>query len=143
MPDESADKPKIIIDEDWKSRVEAEKQAAPKQVAAAKPDAGAAAPEKAAGPAASAPIPSASLAFLITTLASQAMMSLGQLPNPTGGKTAIHLPEARHFIDMLTVLEEKTAGNRTPEESAILDGFLHELRLVFVEVQSAQAGKGG
>ena len=82
------------------------------------------------------PPPPATLEFLITTLATQAMMSLGQIGNPVSGKADVRLPEAKHFIDMLTVLEEKTAGNRTADESALLDGFLHELRMAFVLSQS-------
>ena len=42
---------------------------------------------------------------------------------------------------MLTVLEEKTTGNRTPDESALLDGFLHELRMAYVMLQSKIATK--
>jgi len=45
------------------------------------------------------------------------------------------LNEARHLIDTLAILEEKTAGNRTPEESALLDQLLHELRMGYVTLQ--------
>jgi hypothetical protein len=147
MTDERSESPKIIVDEDWKGRVEAEKQAAEQKKAAASP-AGAAtvsdqpvvapAATSPAGPAArpNIPPPPATLEFLVTTLAKQAMMALGQMANPISGKADVHLPEAKHFIDMLTVLEEKTAGNRTPDESALLDGFLHELRLAYVLSQS-------
>ena len=147
MTDESTDSPKIIVNEDWKGRVEAEKHAAEQKKAAASVNQNAAGPEQSAkAPAASSsaepaarpniPPPPATLEFLITTLATQAMMSLGQVPNPISGKADVRLPEAKHFIDMLTVLEEKTAGNRTPDESALLDGFLHELRMTFVMSQS-------
>ena len=147
MTDEPSESPKIIVDEDWKGRVEAEKHAAEQKKAAA-PSAGAAAvpdqPAKpaaassAAGPAArpNLPPPPATLEFLVTTLATQAMMALGQMVNPISGKADLRLPEAKHFIDMLTVLEEKTAGNRTPDESSLLDGFLHELRMAYVLSQS-------
>ena len=80
-------------------------------------------------------MPPATLSFLITTLATQAMVSLGQVPNPFSGKTEMRLPEARHFIDTLVMLEEKTANNRSPEESTLLDGFLHQLRMSYVEAQ--------
>lgn len=63
-------------------------------------------------------------------------MCLGQMANPVTGKAEPRLPEAKHFIDMLAVLEEKTAGNRSAEESALLDGFLHELRMAYVTSQS-------
>jgi hypothetical protein len=63
------------------------------------------------------------------------MVALGQVSNPASGKADMRLPEAKHFIDMLAVLEEKTAGNRTADESALLDGFLHELRMAYVMSQ--------
>jgi hypothetical protein len=147
MTDEPSESPKIVVDEDWKGRVEAEKHAAEQKNAAAspaqitpgadqpaKPPAANSPAEPAARP--SIPPPPATLEFLITTLATQAMMSLGQMVNPISGKADLRLPEAKHFIDMLTVLEEKTAGNRTPDESALLDGFLHELRMAYVLSQS-------
>jgi hypothetical protein len=143
MTDEPSESPKIIIDEDWKGRVEAEKHAAEKRKGTAPPIQSATDPDPPAkspsvgSPAEPAgrqdiPPPPATLEFLVTTLATQAMMALGQMVNPISGKADIRLPEAKHFIDMLTVLEEKTAGNRTPDESALLDGFLHELRMAFV-----------
>jgi hypothetical protein len=143
MTDESSESPKIIVDEDWKGRVEAEKHAAEQKKAAVTPAVSAATPGQSPKTAAASttaepavrpniPPPPATLEFLVTTLATQAMMSLGQVANPISGKADVRLPEAKHFIDMLTVLEEKTAGNRTPGESALLDGFLHELRMAYV-----------
>jgi|GEM_PF-250326 len=78
-------------------------------------------------------LPPASLLFLINTLASQAVMSLGDYPNPLTGKPAKNLPTAKHFIDTLAVLEEKTTGNRTPEESNMLRHWLSQLRLAYVQ----------
>jgi hypothetical protein len=60
-------------------------------------------------------------------------MSMSDQPHPATGKVERDIPQAKHFIDMLAVLQEKTNGNRTPEESAFLDGALYELRMVFVE----------
>jgi hypothetical protein len=147
MTDQPAESPKIIVDEDWKGRVEAEKHAVEqKKAAAAQAQCTTGPDQPAKSPAAGSPAepatrpnippPPATLEFLITTLATQAMMALGQMVNPLSGKADIRLPEAKHFIDMLTVLEEKTAGNRTPDESALLDGFLHELRMAYVLSQS-------
>ncbi|MGC4006006.1 MAG: DUF1844 domain-containing protein [Pirellulales bacterium] len=80
-------------------------------------------------------VPPATLAFLIQTLASQAMLALGVMPNPLTQKTEKNLPLAKHFIDMLDVLEAKTEGNRTPEESALLRSMTHQLRMGYVEMQ--------
>ena len=79
------------------------------------------------------PLPPATLGFLIGTLYLQGAMALGLLPNPVSGKSDVHLDQAKHAIDLLAVLEAKTAGNRTPDESAELDSALHELRLVYVQ----------
>jgi hypothetical protein len=142
MSTENRDQPQIFVDEDWKSQVEAEKKAAAQRQSAGEDPTGAAttAATTAKTEASEAPpLPPATLSFLITTLATQAMVSLGQVPNPFSGKVEIRLPEARHFIDTLTMLEEKTAGNRTPEESALLRGALHQLRLAYVEAETAPA----
>lgn len=77
-------------------------------------------------------LPPATLAFLVTTIGTQAMVALGELPSPLTGKVERQLPQAKHFIDTLTMLEEKTQGNRTPEESAILGNLLHQLRMAYV-----------
>jgi hypothetical protein len=135
MSTENRDKPQLFVDEDWKSRVEAEKLAAAQAGEGRSGETPSLSAAEADVPR-TGPLPPATLSFLVTTLATQAMVSLGQVPNPFSGKTEIRLPEARHFIDTLTMLEEKTAGNRTPEESALLNGFVHQLRLSFIEAQS-------
>lgn len=77
-------------------------------------------------------LPPPTLSFLITTLGTQAMVALGEVPNPLTGKFERLPNQAKHFIDTLAMLEEKTAGNRAPEESALLDSLLHQLRLAYV-----------
>jgi hypothetical protein len=144
MSTESQDKPQLFVDEDWKSRVEAEKQvAAEKQpVDSATAEAFGSSAQAAERPKSEPPppLPPAALSFLVTTLATQAMVSLGEVPNPFSGKVEIRLPEARHFIDTLAMLEEKTAGNRTPEESALLRGALHQLRMAYIEAEKMPTG---
>lgn len=78
-------------------------------------------------------IPPASLNFLIQTLGSQAIVALGIVPGPSGEKHPKDLPMGKHFIDMVALLEEKTEGNRTPEESEMLRTWLTQLRLTYVE----------
>ncbi|MEX2142207.1 MAG: DUF1844 domain-containing protein [Pirellulales bacterium] len=82
-------------------------------------------------------LPPPTLAFLITTLGTQAMVALGEVPNPLTGKLERLPNQAKHFIDTLAMLEEKTVGNRTPEESALLSSLLHQLRMAFVAAQSS------
>jgi len=126
-PKDQAEK-KIIIDEDWKTRVETEKELfkGHKETPTETPRGGGEQEQ---------PLPPASLSVLITSLGMQAMMALGLVVAPEAGPPKPRLNEARHLIDLLGVLEEKTAGNRTPEESALLDQLLHELRMGYVAVQ--------
>ena len=63
------------------------------------------------------------------------MFQLGLLPGPGGEHIPVDLTNARMTIDLLDVLQEKTEGNLTEEESRMLAEVLYELRLSFVEVQ--------
>ena len=101
-----------------------------------------AAPEKPAEAARTAPEPSRSLppadfATLVLSLGSSAVMYLGQEDGPDGKKTTRNLPMAKHAIDLLTVLEEKTKGNLSAEEDQILESLLFDLRLRYVETLKA------
>jgi hypothetical protein len=125
MPDEK----KIIIDEDWKSRVEAEREEAAK---AQKP-VGGTEEAQAAGQTADLPMPPASLELLLTSLATEALMAMGQLVHPSTGKVEVQRNQAKYLIDMVDVLKEKTMGNLTPGEQQLIDSMLHQLRMVFVE----------
>jgi hypothetical protein len=125
MPDEK----KIIIDEDWKSRVEAEREEAAKsQQATAAPGA-----SQAAGEAADVPMPPASLELLLTSLATEALMAMGQLPHPATGQVQVERNQAKYLIDLVDVLRDKTKGNLTPGEQQLIETLLHQLRMVFVE----------
>jgi hypothetical protein len=145
MTDENREK-KIIVDEDWKSQVEAEKEALRHQQA--EPDA----PDEPAPADDEFELPPASFPLLVTSFATQALSALGQVPDPIEGKTVVRLPVARHLIDSLAVLEEKTKGNLTTEEQRMLTDWLHQLRMIYVSVQnsagrsagaSGTAGEGG
>ncbi len=148
MTDKPDQEKKIIVDEDWKTKVQAEKEALQQKEADAdaKPaESGKTAePEVSGGAGESASteqsrqMPPASLTMLATTLATQAMVAMGLIPSPLKEKSECRLDEAKHFIDTLQILEEKTEGNRTAEESEVLEGMLHELRMGFVAVQGQQ-----
>jgi hypothetical protein len=127
---ESGPERRIIIDEDWKQKVEAEREAIRRQQMQKGEEEG----EK---PSAQARFPEATFDYLLNMLATQALLSLGVLPNPLTGRHEVNLAQAKLFIDLLGVLEEKTQGNRTPEETAMLQGMLDELRLAFVQVHDA------
>lgn len=130
---EGSDKnPKIIVDDDWKEQVQAEKEALQRQRETKQEPQGKKRPE--------APLPPASFSVLVTSLATQALLALGQVPDPSG-KVVRQLDQARHLIDLLGVLEDKTKGNLTDDEAAMLEGVLHELRMAFVAAQSAPPPK--
>jgi hypothetical protein len=129
-----ADKPekKVIVDEDWKGQVEAERAAA-RRVEEGEPRA----PEQ-QSTRAQVPLPPPDLSFLIGTLYLQALVALGLMPHPATKKPEPHLEQAKHTIDLLAMLEQKTEGNRTPDESGELDSVLHELRMAYVQMQQAK-----
>lgn len=125
MSDEQGAK-KIIIDEDWKSQVEAERQQQ-ETGGTEQPDSEKRQPE----------LPPASFGMLLTSLATEAMISLGQVPHPVTQQTEISLDHARYLIDTLAVLEEKTRGNLDPQEKQALETTLSQLRMAFVATTQA------
>jgi hypothetical protein len=123
-----ADEKKIIVDEDWKSQVQAEKEQAAKAEPGAPPQDAAASTE-----AGDMPMPPASFELLLTMLATEALVALGQVPHPITGKAQAQRNQAKYLIDMIEVLRDKTKGNLTTDEQQLLESLLHQLRLVFVE----------
>ncbi|MEM6469983.1 MAG: DUF1844 domain-containing protein [Planctomycetota bacterium] len=120
---ESSEEPKLVIDDDWKSQVEKEKQ----QVSE---------PEEASGSESDREMPPANLAMLISTFYSQAMMALGVMPHPETGEKSTDLAMAKHFVDTLEMLQEKTKGNTNEEEDKMFDEVLHLLRMAYVGAKS-------
>jgi hypothetical protein len=147
MSEEPSEKPKLIIDDDWKAQVQSEKEAAAAESAASKGEASDAETktetsqtEGSQDEAQSTPeLPPASFATLVHSLTAQALSSLGQIPDAEG-KTRIEIGLGKHFIDTLVVLEEKTKGNLDQDEAAALSKMLHELRMLFVHVRKEQSG---
>jgi hypothetical protein len=115
---------KIHVDEDWKSQVQAEKEAL-QHDEHGQPTAEGTGQQ----------IPDASFPMLVTTLATQATVALGQMGPPDAEEVPVDLEMAKHLIDTLAVLEEKTKGNLAPEESAMLTSVLHQLRMLYVAVK--------
>ncbi len=161
---ETNDPPKILVDDDWKAQARAEKEKLaaqsrtaprdPASGASAAPTAGGSAGGDAAGRAGGAPrsaagggggatreMPPANFETLLSTIVTQALFAMGAIPDPQTGQPMLHLDLARHHIDMLTVLEDKTRGNLSDEESKALSSTLYELRSRYVQV--ANAARGG
>lgn len=154
-----SEEPKLIIDEDWKSQVQREKEqlkqkqhqepagdgdSAASETGTAAPEADSAVPqsdedashiskEKSSQPESP---PPASFEFLISSIATQAVAAMGQLPDEEGKPLPVNLEYARHFIDLLGVIENKTQGNLTDHEQKFLQDSLHQLRMLFVAVKS-------
>ena len=122
---------KIIIDEDWKSQVQAEKENAAKAKPAAASGVTSETPDSSES--IDPPMPPASLELLITTLATEALVALGQVPHPVTGKVQVQRNQAKFLIDTLDVLRQKTQGNLSTSEQEVLDSLLHQMRLVFVQ----------
>lgn len=143
--------PGIIVDSDWKAQAQAEKERLASQEQAKKqasrPDAAGPARSGAVG-APGAPgldadieqedrLPPADFRTLTGSLATQALMYMGGVADPETGRAIVALDYAKHYIDLLGVLDAKTKGNLSAEESTELTEILGELRMRFVQITEA------
>src|SRR5262245_19803449 len=69
--------------------------------------------------------------------AQNAALFLGQIPNPKTGEAEVNLDLARMFIDQLEMIQEKTRGNLTNEETIVLRNALSNLQMAFVEASGS------
>jgi hypothetical protein len=117
--------PKLIIDSDWKSQAEAERQKLADQ-------------EKLkAQQEAERELPPADILGIVQILATQALLYMGAFPDPQTGRAMVAMDLAKFHVDLLGTLEEKTKGNLNEEEEEVVKQTAHELRLQFVEVNKA------
>jgi hypothetical protein len=121
----------LHIDSDWKEEAAREKERLSEQE---RTDAGA---DTGKAPAETGPV---AFSELINVLAMQAAIALGGYQGPGGERIPPNLAAAKHHIDLLAILEEKTKGNLADDEKRALDGVLYELRMQYV--QSAGGGMG-
>jgi hypothetical protein len=84
-------------------------------------------------------LPPADFSMLVQMFSTQAMVALGLLPEPESGKSQRRPNLARHFIDLLAVLEDKSRGNLSTDEAKLLGATLHYLRMAFVEATRPSA----
>ncbi len=106
------EEPKKNIDESWKELSEKEKEELKAKGGLTPPD-----PD---------------FNFFVTTLALQASIFLGVIPNPATNKNEEDTQQAKFIIDTLGMLREKTKNNLSPEESRLLENVLYELRVQYV-----------
>ena len=113
------EKPKIIVDDDWKAQAQAEKEKLEQETT------GAAGPQE---------LPPASFATLVSSLVAQAFMAMGGYEDPRTKRRYVDLALAKHHIDTMAMLEEKTKSNLNAEEKKMLDGALYEVRMQYVQL---------
>lgn len=77
--------------------------------------------------------PQASFLELINLLAMQAGIALGGYQGPNGENIPPNPHAAKHYVDLLEVIQVKTEGNLEDEEKKVLDAVLHELRMIYVQ----------
>lgn len=75
---------------------------------------------------------------LVLSLSTSAMYQLGLVEDPVAGRIPADFEAARHTIDMLGVVQEKTRGNLSPQEQQLLEQVLYELRMSFVALTTGQ-----
>jgi hypothetical protein len=127
MAKEKEQEKKIIVDEDWKQEAQKEKEILAAQEQAEKK-------EKQQDKTSRGPLPEGNFAALISMLTTQALFALGLLQVKGQEERKPDLELAKYNIDMLQTLEEKTKGNLTKEEEAVLANTLNELRMGYVRV---------
>src|SRR5262245_18810825 len=123
-----ADDKKIMVDDDWKAQARAEKERLTEQQKAV------------AGPREGMPHPS--FVEIVNLIVMQAMAGLGMLQCAGGERIPPNVEVAKHFIDMLQILEDKTKGNLNPEEKKLLDQVLYEMRMRLVQRAGGGVGPG-
>jgi len=123
---ETNDQGGLHIDSDWKTEAAREKErlvAQEHKEAAAKSGGGGE--------------PPIGFVDLINMLAMQAAIGLGGYQGPGGERIPPNPAAAKHNIDLIEVVQEKTKGNLTADEEKVLGAVLYELRMNFVQATSA------
>ena len=81
-------------------------------------------------------LPKIDFSGFILSLYSSGLVQLGNVEDPSTGKKSINLDLAKHSIDMIAMLEEKTRGNLTNDEMNLLKALLSEIRIAYVEAKA-------
>ena len=78
------------------------------------------------------PLPEVNFSTFTVSLSTEVLFHLGEFPHPVSGERQKDLPLAKHAIDTLAMLKEKTQGNLSNEEQNLLEGMLYDLRMAFI-----------
>ena len=79
------------------------------------------------------PLPEINFSTFVVSLNASALLHLGAIEDPTTGQTNKNLSMAKQTIDILKLLEEKTVGNLSSEETNLLKSILYDLRIIYVK----------
>lgn len=79
------------------------------------------------------PLPEVNFTSLVFSLSSSALFHLGEIPDPQTGEKKKDLPLAKHAVDTIAMLKEKTAGNLSEEEQKFVENVLTDLRWRYVK----------
>ncbi|MGB8227361.1 MAG: DUF1844 domain-containing protein [Sedimentisphaerales bacterium] len=126
MAEEKKQEKKIIIDEDWKTKAQKEKEALKAEGKTDKEDKNSEQQQY--------QLPPGDFGALVSLLATQAMFAMGMITTEKDKEPKKDLRLAKFHIDMLESLEEKTKGNLTDEEQKFLSSTLSQLRMGFVNM---------
>jgi hypothetical protein len=83
-----------------------------------------------------APVPPVTFSSFVISLGSSSLMLMGEQLDPQQSPMPVNLPQAKEIIDLLSVLEDKTKGNLTPDEQTVLRDMLYALRMKYVTLAS-------
>lgn len=79
-------------------------------------------------------MPEVTFSAFVMSLNTSVLFHLGEIADPATGKKLVDLDLARHGIDTLTLIEQKTKGNLSTDESEMLKNILYDLKIRFVKV---------
>ena len=78
-------------------------------------------------------LPKINFSTFVVSLNASALLNLGAIEDPTTGQSNKDLAMAKQTIDILSLLEEKTAGNLSTDETSLLKSILYDLRIIYVK----------
>ncbi|HBH29410.1 MAG: DUF1844 domain-containing protein [Desulfofustis sp. PB-SRB1] len=78
-------------------------------------------------------MPEVTFSTFVMSLNTSALFHLGEIPDPRTGAKTVEIDLARHAIDTLTVLQQKTKGNLSEDEEQLLNNILYDVKLRFVK----------
>lgn len=82
-------------------------------------------------------VPEASFLNFLNGLAQQALLQMGEIPNPMTGERTTNVAFARYSVDLLCILRDRSEGNRTPDEDRYLAAVIPDLQQRLSRIQTS------